>query len=76
MIVYPLPCINFSSPYHVLRQEPPTLMYHEALVAWHLHELKSFVACKIYKDSCDMPIIFIMILGAIGTSFLIMFILM
>jgi hypothetical protein len=34
MIVYPLPCINFSSPYHVLHQEPPTLTYQEALVAW------------------------------------------
>jgi hypothetical protein len=49
-------------------------MYQKAFVAWQLHELKRFVACKMYMDNCNMPKIFIMILGVVGASFLIMFI--
>jgi hypothetical protein len=55
MIVYPFPCISFSSPYHVLHQEPPMLMYQKALVTWQLHELKRFVACRIYGENYNMP---------------------
>jgi hypothetical protein len=76
MIVYPLLYINFSSPYHVLHQKPPMLMYQEALVTWQLHELKRFVACQIYEDSFNMPKFFIRLLGVVGISFLIMLILL
>jgi hypothetical protein len=34
MIMYPLPSIRFSLPYHVLHPKPPTLMWVHALVAW------------------------------------------